>query len=336
MARSRPWRSARRDDDRRLGMAPGDAGGGIVPVVRAIAGERRHGARRSAERGADPGAVVASWPVGSEATVRPVSASRPGYSVHQARLALLPCFSTDPSPGPLSRPGRRSARAAPEARPRDGGPDPGRDHGTPRRHRDPRQEPGARDRRATVSSGALSALTAAPERPPAPRRGIRGRTRRDPGAGPTSRALNLWRSVPRSRGRPSRKGPGLSPAPRRRPPSRALRRPAPVGAGGPARQASMNALRPPASRASACSAQAAARCSCGVSGFSAPVARAAPSAATPAAVRMSVRLRTSGVLAGSRSLRGARHNRAVSPGFRQCGSASTSRCRRCARRAGIR
>ena len=178
----------------------------------------------------------------------------------------------------------------------------------------------------TCSTAGTRGMSHSRENPPGPRRGSD-----EPGAQPPLAQL------PRSRRRPSRKGPGLSPAPRRRPPSGALPEAGAVGRA-PARQAGVH------ERLAAAGLESLGLLGAGRrplllrrqrllgSGHAGDAERRGH----PAAVRMSVRLRTSSASSPGLVPSGAGTTGPVSPGFRQCGSASTSRCRRCARRAGIR
>ena len=84
-------------------MALGDRAVDVVPVVRAVAGERGDRARRPGRaRGRPASRRRPRWPVSSTASIRPVSASTPRCSLRQDRRVFVPCFSTSHSPGPHS------------------------------------------------------------------------------------------------------------------------------------------------------------------------------------------------------------------------------------------
>ena len=119
---------ARRHDDRRLGVAFGDGAVHVLPVVGAVAGERRHRALDLVEQGPDAGAVVG---LAGRSAPRPRSGRcrrpRRGAACARPGGSLVPCFSTSHSPGPhrlqagavdqqVQRPaGRPGVAAAPPA-----------------------------------------------------------------------------------------------------------------------------------------------------------------------------------------------------------------------------
>ncbi len=93
---------ARRDDHGRLRMALGDAGVNAIPVVGAVAGERRHGPCDLVEQGADLRRVVHVLGGQRRRTIRPVPASTPRCSMRHDRRVAVPCFSSSHSPLPHS------------------------------------------------------------------------------------------------------------------------------------------------------------------------------------------------------------------------------------------
>ena len=78
--------------------------GGVHPgsVIAAVAQEELHRLGDWSSRGSTCEASSTSRSVRMEATIRPVTASKPMWNLRQERRLLVPCFSTSHSPGPLS------------------------------------------------------------------------------------------------------------------------------------------------------------------------------------------------------------------------------------------
>ena len=71
-------------------------------VIAAVAHEDLHRLGDLVEQGLELGGIIDVRSVRMEATIRPVTASKPMCSLRQERRLLVPCFSTSHSPGPPS------------------------------------------------------------------------------------------------------------------------------------------------------------------------------------------------------------------------------------------
>ena len=83
-------------------MALVQSGVNAGSVITAVAQEELDWVSDLVEQGLDLGGVIDVGSVRMEATIRPLTASKPMCSLRHERRLLVPCFSTSHSPGPPS------------------------------------------------------------------------------------------------------------------------------------------------------------------------------------------------------------------------------------------